>query len=46
MSEDKYVGYCVDCGKHIKEYCHNYRCLDCCRKYNELFDYIPEEDKR
>jgi len=37
-----YGGVCEDCGKETEEYCHDNRCLDCCRKYNELFESYYE----
>ena len=28
--------YCRDCGKKVDEYCHSYRCVDCCIKWQEM----------
>jgi len=36
MTYSKYIGYCVDCGELVKEYCHNYLCLSCCSKRVEF----------
>lgn len=42
--EEPYVGYCIDCGKHVKEYCHNYLCLECCSRQQRLMDEIYKDD--
>jgi len=44
--------YCRLCGKKVKEYCHNYLCLECCSEqtakeiayYTDLHNEKDEEN--